>query len=151
MVQFFFGWEGVGLSSYLLINFWFTRILANKAAIKAMFMNRISDVMLFFGIVFIFFVFKTTDFILIFNLLPYILYKKIFFFFFVFDFVEIIVFFIFIGAIGKSAQILFHTWLPDAMEGPTPVSALLHSATMVTAGVFLIIRFSFFLDILIFF
>ena len=89
MVQLFFGWEGVGLSSYLLINFWFTRILANKAALKAMIMNRISDIIFFFSIVFIFLVFKTTDFILLFNLLPFFLNKEIIYFFKTFKFIDI--------------------------------------------------------------
>lgn len=146
LLQLFIGWEGVGLCSYLLINFWFTRILANKAALKAMIMNRIADVIFLLAIVFVLIKFKTTDFVIVFNLIPFILEDTYFFLFKSFNSLELISFFLLIGAIGKSAQIGFHTWLPDAMEGPTPVSALLHAATMVTAGVFLIIRCSFFIE-----
>jgi len=131
-IQLFTGWEGVGLCSYLLINFWFTRIQANKAAIKAVIVNRIGDTS--FAIA-IFLIFKETgalDFETVF-----LLSKSIS----SFD-VNLICFFLFVGAMGKSAQIFLHTWLPDAMEGPTPVSALIHAATMVTAGVFLIVRCS---------
>lgn len=145
-IQIFVGWEGVGLCSYLLINFWFTRLLANKAALKAMIMNRIADVIFLLAIVYIFLKFKTTDFILVFNLIPFILEDIHFFLFRSFNSLELISFFLLIGAMGKSAQIGFHTWLPDAMEGPTPVSALLHAATMVTAGVFLIVRCSFIIE-----
>jgi proton-translocating NADH-quinone oxidoreductase chain L len=145
-LQLFIGWEGVGLLSYLLINFWFTRILANKAALKAMIMNRIADVIFLFAIIFFLLKFKTTDFNIIFNLIPFIFEDIYYFLFKTFNIIELISFFILIGAIGKSAQIGFHTWLPDAMEGPTPVSALLHAATMVTAGVFLIIRCSFIVE-----
>lgn len=136
----------MGLCSYLLINFWFTRVLANKAALKAMIMNRIADIFFMFSIVLIFLIFKTTDFIIVFNLIPFILEDYTFFLFKTYNTIDLIAFFLFIGSIGKSAQIGFHTWLPDAMEGPTPVSALLHAATMVTAGVFLIIRCSFFFE-----
>mgnify|MGYP002376688732 CR=1 FL=1 len=146
LVQLFMGWEGVGLSSYLLINFWFTRILANKAALKAMIINRIADVFLLIGICIVFLKFKTTDFLVISTLIPFIIVDQYFFIFKTFYIIDLISFFIFIGAIGKSAQVFFHTWLPDAMEGPTPVSALLHAATMVTAGVFLIIRCSFIIE-----
>ena len=145
-IQIFIGWEGVGLCSYLLINFWFTRLLANKAALKAMIMNRIADVIFLLAIVYIFLKFKTTDFIIVFNLIPFIIDDLHFFLFRNFNSLELISFFLLIGAMGKSAQIGFHTWLPDAMEGPTPVSALLHAATMVTAGVFLIVRCSFIIE-----
>ncbi len=145
-VQLFIGWEGVGLCSYLLINFWFTRILANKAALKAMVVNRIADVFFTLAIILILITFKTTDFVIVFNLLPYIFNENIIFLNVIINKINIITFFLFIGAIGKSAQIGFHTWLPDAMEGPTPVSALLHAATMVTAGVFLVIRSSLFFE-----
>ena len=145
-LQLFIGWEGVGLCSYLLINFWFTRLLANKAALKAMIMNRIADVIFLIAIVSILLKFKTTDFIIVFNLIPFITEDTYFFLFKTYNSLELISFFLLIGAIGKSAQIGFHTWLPDAMEGPTPVSALLHAATMVTAGVFLIIRCCFFFE-----
>lgn len=141
-IQMFVGWEGVGLSSYLLINFWFTRIQANKAAIKAMVMNRIGDFGLVLGILLIFVTFKAVDYATVFSLAPLIHNTQINFLSFEFDTLTLIGFFLFIGAIGKSAQLGLHTWLPDAMEGPTPVSALIHAATMVTAGVFLIARCS---------
>lgn len=128
----FIGWEGVGLASYLLINFWFTRIQANKAAIKAMVINKIGDFGLMLGMLLIFKFFETFNYHEIF-LLGYLYQTKM----------DLICFFIFIGCMGKSAQIGLHMWLPDAMEGPTPVSALIHAATMVTAGVFLVIKCSF--------
>ena len=140
--QLFLGWEGVGLCSYLLINFWFTRILANKAAINAMLVNRIADVFFILALLTIFLTFKTSNYNIVFNLLPFIANEKIIFMNLLISKIDIIAFFLFIGAIGKSAQIIFHVWLPLAMEGPTPVSALLHAATMVTAGVFLVIRSS---------
>lgn len=141
-VQMFVGWEGVGLCSYLLINFWFTRIQANKAAIKAMILNRIGDFGLVFGILAIFVNYKAVDYATVFSLTPLFVGTKINFLNFDFDLLNIICFFLFVGAMGKSAQLGLHTWLPDAMEGPTPVSALIHAATMVTAGVFLIARSS---------
>ena len=144
--QLFLGWEGVGLCSYLLINFWFTRILANKAAINAMLVNRISDVFFTLGIIIIFLIFKTTDYNTVFNLINLINNESIYFVNILINKIDLISFFLFIGAIGKSAQIFFHVWLALAMEGPTPVSALLHAATMVTAGVFLIIRSSIFIE-----
>lgn len=144
--QIFIGWEGVGLCSYLLINFFFTRILANKAGLNALIMNRIADVFFIFAIIYMFIIFKTTDIIIILNLLPFIANENILFLNFYINKIDFIAFFLFIGAIGKSAQIGFHTWLPKAMEGPTPVSALLHAATMVTAGVFLVIRSSLFFE-----
>ena len=139
-VQLFFGWEGVGLASYLLINFWYTRIEANKSAIKAILVNRIGDIGLYLAIVGCVFLYKSVDFAVIFSL-PHLSLQILFpgFNFTVLDFIN---FCIFIGAAGKSAQLGLHTWLPDAMEGPTPVSALIHAATMVTAGVFILIRFS---------
>ena len=141
-VQMFVGWEGVGLCSYLLINFWFTRIQANKAAIKAMVLNRIGDFGLVLGILIIFIKFKSVDYATVFSITP--LFKEHTFIFLNINFnlIDIIGFLLLIGAIGKSAQLGLHTWLPDAMEGPTPVSALIHAATMVTAGVFLIARSS---------
>lgn len=141
-IQMFVGWEGVGLCSYLLINFWFTRIQANKAAIKAMIMNRIGDFGLVLGILLIFISFKAVDYATVFSLVPVINNTTVCFFNIECHTLTIIGFFLFIGAIGKSAQLGLHTWLPDAMEGPTPVSALIHAATMVTAGVFLIVRCS---------
>jgi len=141
-IQLFFGWEGVGLCSYLLINFWFTRLQANKSAIKAMVINRIGDFGLALGIFSIFVAFKTVDYSTVFSLIPYFDGYSISFLQFNFDLVTLIGLLLFIGAIGKSAQLGLHTWLPDAMEGPTPVSALIHAATMVTAGVYLIIRCS---------
>ena len=132
----------MGLCSYLLINFWFTRVQANKAAIKALIINKLGDYTLFIAIILIFFTFKTVNYSTVFLLVPFFLEKKIFLFFFYFRLVDVICFCLFVGAVGKSAQIGLHTWLPDAMEGPTPVSALIHAATMVTAGIFLIIRCS---------
>lgn len=141
-IQMFVGWEGVGLCSYLLINFWFTRIQANKAAIKAMIMNRIGDFGLSLGILTLFINFKAVDYATIFSIIPFFSNQTFFFLNFEFDLLSLISFFLLIGAVGKSAQLGLHTWLPDAMEGPTPVSALIHAATMVTAGVFLIARSS---------
>jgi NADH-quinone oxidoreductase subunit L len=142
LVQLFFGWEGVGLMSYLLIGYWYDRPSACAAAIKAMIVNRVGDLSFALGIAALFLVFGTVDFAGIFGAIPqhmndiyhvaagdYRVY-------------EVIGVLLFIGAMGKSAQIFLHVWLPDAMEGPTPVSALIHAATMVTAGVFLMARMS---------
>ncbi len=141
-IQMFVGWEGVGLCSYLLINFWFGRIQANKAALKAMIVNRIGDFGLAIAIFTLYYYFKTLDYGVIFSLAPEFANTEILFFSTSFNLLDFIGFFLFIGAVGKSAQLGLHTWLPDAMEGPTPVSALIHAATMVTAGVFLICRSS---------
>jgi NADH-ubiquinone oxidoreductase chain 5 len=141
-VQMFLGWEGVGLCSYLLINFWFTRIQANKAAIKAMILNRVGDLGLILGILLIFSTFKSLDYSTVFSMVPLMCNTSIVFLNIKLHVLDLICFFIFVGAIGKSAQLGLHTWLPDAMEGPTPVSALIHAATMVTAGVFLLVRCS---------
>ncbi len=141
-IQMFVGWEGVGLCSYLLINFWFTRIQANKAAIKAMILNRIGDFGLVVGILIVFVEYQAVDYATVFAVTPTLTGKIYHFLGFDFDLISIICFFLFIGAVGKSAQLGLHTWLPDAMEGPTPVSALIHAATMVTAGVFLVARTS---------
>ena len=141
-VQMFLGWEGVGLASYLLINFWFTRIQANKSAMKAMIVNKIGDFGLSLGIALIFFSFSSFDFSVIFNVAPLFVGDKFVFLGFEVDKLTLISLLLFVGAVGKSAQIGLHTWLPDAMEGPTPVSALIHAATMVTAGVFVILRSS---------
>lgn len=138
----FLGWEGVGLCSYLLISFWYTRLQANKAAIKALIVNRVADFALTIGMVTIFFVFKSLDFHVVFPLAPFFLNSTITFLNFEIPVLPMICTLLFVGAMGKSAQIGLHTWLPDAMEGPTPVSALIHAATMVTAGVFLIIKCS---------
>ena len=141
-IQMFVGWEGVGLCSYLLINFWFTRIQANKAAIKAMFMNRIGDVGLALGVFCIFVTFGSVDYSSVFALAPYYISDTINFLNIDFGLLNLVGVLLFVGAVGKSAQLGLHTWLPDAMEGPTPVSALIHAATMVTAGVFLLARCS---------
>jgi len=143
-IQLFLGWEGVGLASYLLINFWFTRLQANKAAIKAMLVNRVGDFGLALGIMGCFSIYQTVDFSVIFACASSFADPS---YLFVFCNTEVhaitlICILLFIGAVGKSAQIGLHTWLPDAMEGPTPVSALIHAATMVTAGVFMIARCS---------
>ena len=142
-VQMFVGWEGVGLASYLLINFWYTRIQANKAAIKAMVMNRIGDFCLLIGMLLIFMNSKAVDYATVAVLTPFFKEKTVNFLNFDLHLLTLIGIFLFFGAVGKSAQLGLHTWLPDAMEGPTPVSALIHAATMVTAGVFLIARSSF--------
>jgi len=138
----FLGWEGVGICSYLLIGFWNTRILANRSAIKALIVNRVGDVCLVISISIIFLFFRTLEFSTLFSLYPYFLHTTFTFLSIKFNLLNTIGLFIFLGCMAKSAQIGLHTWLPDAMEGPTPVSALIHAATMVTAGVFLIIRFS---------
>jgi NADH-ubiquinone oxidoreductase chain 5 len=142
-IQMFVGWEGVGLCSYLLINFWFTRIQANKAAIKAMLLNRIGDFSLVIGILILYVNFKSADYSSIAALIPFLKNKSINLFNCNVHMLSAVGLFLFVGAVGKSAQIGLHSWLPDAMEGPTPVSALIHAATMVTAGVFVIARTSF--------
>ena len=141
-LQLFFGWEGVGLCSYLLIGFWYKKESANNAAIKAFIVNRVGDFGLALGIFLIFFYFGTINFQEVFDLSPQFTEKKLVFFGIETSLITLICLFLFIGAMGKSAQFLLHTWLPDAMEGPTPVSALIHAATMVTAGVFLVVRCS---------
>jgi len=141
-IQLFLGWEGVGLCSYLLINFWFTRLQANKSAIKAMIMNRIGDFGLSLGLMGIFFLFKSLDYATIFSAAPSFKDETFNFLGLEVHAITTICILLFIGAVGKSSQLGLHTWLPDAMEGPTPVSALIHAATMVTAGIFLIVRCS---------
>ncbi len=141
-LQLFFGWEGVGLCSYLLIGFWYKKETANNAAIKAFIVNRIGDFGLAIAIFLIFFFFGTINFDEAFQATSQFADKKIEFLGFESNLITLICIFLFIGAMGKSAQFLLHTWLPDAMEGPTPVSALIHAATMVTAGVFLVVRCS---------
>lgn len=144
LLQLLVGWEGIGLASYLLINFWYTRIAANKAAMKAMIVNKIGDVSIILGIILWVCSFKSADFAIINNIAWLIVGKNIYLSNFVFliniNYITIILFLFIIGVCAKSAQIGLHTWLPDAMEGPTPVSALIHAATMVTAGVFLLLR-----------
>lgn len=128
----FVGWEGIGISSYLLINFWYTRMQANKAGIKALTVNRVGDMFLSVGFFAIFWVFGNVDYASVFSVAPYINETAI----------TIIGLLLLVGAMAKSANIPLHTWLPDAMEGPTPVSALIHAATLVTAGVYLMLRSS---------
>ena len=142
LLQMFFGWEGVGLASYLLIGFWHHKDSANKAAIKAFVVNRVGDFGFALGIFLIFYLFGTVNYSEVFQQTPAVVDKNLLFLGFEIKAVDLICLLLFIGAMGKSAQFLLHTWLPDAMEGPTPVSALIHAATMVTAGVFLIVRCS---------
>ena len=141
-LQLFFGWEGVGLCSYLLIGFWYKKESANNAAIKAFVVNRVGDFGLAVAIFLIFFYFGSINFNEVSQAAPQFIDKKISIFNYEANLITFICLFLFIGAMGKSAQFLLHTWLPDAMEGPTPVSALIHAATMVTAGVFLVVRCS---------
>ncbi len=142
LLQMFFGWEGVGLASYLLIGFWHHKDSANKAAIKAFVVNRVGDFGYAIGIAGIFYIFGTISFDSIFSQVDQFREHQIQFLSFSFPTLDFLCFLLFIGAMGKSAQLGLHTWLPDAMEGPTPVSALIHAATMVTAGVFLVARMS---------
>jgi NADH-quinone oxidoreductase subunit L len=142
LVQLFFGWEGVGLASYLLIGFWYQKPSANAAAIKAFVVNRVGDFGFALGIFAIFMLIGSTDFETIFAGAPGLTGKSIDFFGWHADALTLTCLLLFMGAMGKSAQFLLHTWLPDAMEGPTPVSALIHAATMVTAGVFMVARLS---------
>ena len=142
LVQLFFGWEGVGLASYLLIGFWYQKPSANAAAIKAFVVNRVGDFGFALGIFAIFMLVKSTEFETIFADAPSLTGKTIDFFGWHADALTLTCLLLFMGAMGKSAQFLLHTWLPDAMEGPTPVSALIHAATMVTAGVFMVARLS---------
>ncbi|MDC3100922.1 NADH-quinone oxidoreductase subunit L [Pelagibacteraceae bacterium] len=142
LLQMFFGWEGVGLASYLLIGFWHHKDSANKAAIKAFVVNRVGDFGYAIGIAGIFYIFGTISFDNIFSQVDQFSEHQIQFLSFSFPTLDFLCFLLFIGAMGKSAQLGLHTWLPDAMEGPTPVSALIHAATMVTAGVFLVARMS---------
>ena len=142
LLQMFFGWEGVGLCSYLLIGFWFKKNTANAAAIKAFLVNRVGDFGFLLGILAVFYFFETLQFEEIFKIAPDMVGKTFLFLGMEVDVLTTICLLLFIGAMGKSAQIGLHTWLPDAMEGPTPVSALIHAATMVTAGVFMVVRLS---------
>ena len=145
--QLFFGWEGVGLASYLLIGFWYEKPSANAAAIKAFVVNRVGDFGFALGIFGVFAIFRSIDFDTVFAAarevakLDHPLHKMMFLGYSL-DTLTVLCLLLFMGAMGKSAQFLLHTWLPDAMEGPTPVSALIHAATMVTAGVFMVARLS---------
>jgi NADH-quinone oxidoreductase subunit L len=142
LVQLFFGWEGVGLASYLLIGFWYYKPEANAAAIKAFVVNRVGDFGFALGIFALFMMVGAVDFDTVFAQAPSLTAKTIGLFGWQIDAMTLICLLLFMGAMGKSAQFLLHTWLPDAMEGPTPVSALIHAATMVTAGVFMVARLS---------
>jgi len=150
VAQLLVGWEGVGLTSYLLIGFWSSRLEANKAALKAILMNKIGDVALLIFVTLSFYYFQTTSYFIIFSLIDVLVTDSDFTFALgclgPFKLIDALCFLLVISAFVKSAQFGFHTWLPDAMEGPTPVSALLHAATMVTAGVYLLVRFSFLLE-----
>jgi len=141
-VQLFFGWEGVGLTSYLLIGFWYERPTANAAAIKAFVVNRVGDFGFALGIFAVYLIFGSLQFDTVFAAVPDAAHNTINFLGHPVDAITITCILLFIGAMGKSAQLGLHTWLPDAMEGPTPVSALIHAATMVTAGVFMLARLS---------
>ncbi len=142
LVQMFFGWEGVGVASYLLIGFYYRKPSANAAAIKAFVVNRVGDFGFALGIFALFFLTDSINFSDIFASAPALAEEKLHFLWGEWTAIEVICVLLFIGAMGKSAQLILHTWLPDAMEGPTPVSALIHAATMVTAGVFLVCRMS---------
>ena len=142
LVQMFFGWEGVGLASYLLIGFWYYKPEANAAAIKAFIVNRVGDFGFSLGIFTAFYLTGALDFDTIFAQAPDLVGKSFHFLSWNVDALTTMCLLLFVGAMGKSAQFLLHTWLPDAMEGPTPVSALIHAATMVTAGVFMVARLS---------
>ena len=141
-IQLFFGWEAVGLCSYFLIGFWYKKESANAAAIKAFVVNRVGDFGFALGIFLIFYIFGTVNYNEVFQQIPQILDNNLVFWGIRLKTVDLICILLFMGEMGKSAQFLLHTWLPDAMEGPTPVSALIHAATMVTAGVFLVVRCS---------
>lgn len=142
LVQMFFGWEGVGLASYLLIGFWYKKPSANAAAMKAFIVNRVGDFGFALGIFGVFATFQSVQFDTIFAAAPTVAGQSMMFAGYNVDVLTLLCLLLFLGAMGKSAQFLLHTWLPDAMEGPTPVSALIHAATMVTAGVFLVARMS---------
>ena len=142
LIQLFFGWEGVGLASYLLIGFWFHKPEANAAAIKAFIVNRVGDFGFSLGIFAVFYLTGAIDFDTIFAQAPALAGKSFHFLSWDVNALTAVCLLLFMGAMGKSAQFLLHTWLPDAMEGPTPVSALIHAATMVTAGVFMVARLS---------
>src|SRR6202011_616875 len=140
-VQLFFGWEGVGLMSYLLIGFWYDRPSAHAAAIQAFIVNRVGDFGFALGIFAVFVIFGSLDFGTVFGKAPSVVGAKMEFLSWQVEQLPLACLLLFIGAIGESAQLPLHRWLPDAREGPTPVSALIHAATMVTAGVYLVARF----------
>ena len=142
LVQLFFGWEGVGVASYLLIGFYYRKPSANAAAIKAFVVNRVGDFGFLLGIMAIFFLVDSINLADIFAAVPTLAETNVTFLWREWNAANLIAVLLFVGAMGKSAQLFLHTWLPDAMEGPTPVSALIHAATMVTAGVFLVSRMS---------
>jgi NADH-quinone oxidoreductase subunit L len=142
LLQIFFGWEGVGVASYLLIGFWYKKASANAAAIKAFIVNRIGDFGFLLGLFALFYLVGSIQLDDVFRAGPQLAETSTTFLGFEISAIELICVLLFIGAMGKSAQLFLHTWLPDAMEGPTPVSALIHAATMVTAGVFLVCRMS---------
>ena len=142
LVQLFFGWEGVGVASYLLIGFYYKKQSANAAAVKAFIVNRVGDVGLALAVFSTFLMVGSLNFSELFAAAPRLSELKMQFWIFELSAIEFIAMLFFVGAMGKSAQLFLHTWLPDAMEGPTPVSALIHAATMVTAGVFLVCRLS---------
>ncbi|MEL7178083.1 MAG: NADH-quinone oxidoreductase subunit L, partial [Pseudomonadota bacterium] len=142
LVQMFFGWEGVGVASYLLIGFYFRKESAGAAAMKAFIVNRVGDFGFALGIFALFYLTDSVNFEVIFASGAELAETQVTFLWTEWNAVELVAVLLFIGAMGKSAQLILHTWLPDAMEGPTPVSALIHAATMVTAGVFLVCRMS---------
>ncbi len=142
LVQMFFGWEGVGVASYLLIGFYYRKPTANAAAMKAFVVNRVGDFGFALGIFGLFMMTDSINFDDVFMAAPELAEKSISFLWTEWNAANLLAFLLFVGAMGKSAQLMLHTWLPDAMEGPTPVSALIHAATMVTAGVFLVCRMS---------
>ena len=142
LLQLFFGWEGVGLVSYLLIGYWYEKASANEAAIKAFIVNRVGDLFFAVGIVLAYLQFNTLSFDKIFAEAPKMVADSYHLFGHQLPVLEVISILLFIGAMGKSAQLFLHTWLPDAMEGPTPISALIHAATMVAAGVYMVVRMS---------
>ncbi|MFT5343641.1 MAG: NADH-quinone oxidoreductase subunit L, partial [Paracoccaceae bacterium] len=142
LVQMFFGWEGVGVASYLLIGFYYRKPTANAAAIKAFVVNRVGDFGFALSIFALFFLVDSINLDDVFTAAPMLAETQLSFLWGSWNAANLIAFLLFIGAMGKSAQLFLHTWLPDAMEGPTPVSALIHAATMVTAGVFLVCRMS---------
>ena len=142
LLQMFFGWEGVGVASYLLIGFYYKKSSANAAAMKAFIVNRVGDFGFLLGIFGLYWMTGTIQFDEIFAQIPQLAQESLHFLWRDWSATNLLAFLLFVGAMGKSAQLFLHTWLPDAMEGPTPVSALIHAATMVTAGVFLVCRMS---------